>query len=412
MMGVPKLVVIADDLTGAADSAARCVNAGLSAEVWVDSSLLQADVPAPTDADVVALSTDSRFLPPNEAAQRVDVMVSRLAGWGATTWYKKIDSTLRGNLGAELDAMLGVMSDRAAVICPAFPTQGRGLEGGKLVYAGGEPRHLPTLLGEQSQRPIATIDLDVVRLGAAELQRALVEKRQQGALLLVVDALTDADLEVIVAATMSSDARATGGYLLCGSAGLVGPLSARVAAQEVIAGVEAGALVARGPILALVGSGSAMAHAQIAAVVAADVMRVRVLDEDWYQLDLIGVQSQPVGDWLIHLAPPDADVPLEGAVARAQAARLADLAFAAVERLQPGTLFVVGGDTAYYVLRRLGIARLAVVEELLPGIALTFGVDRAGVCRAVVLKPGNFGDAQTLVTLQEAVHRRRGCHDT
>jgi uncharacterized protein YgbK (DUF1537 family) len=98
---------------------------------------------------------------------------------------------------------------------------------------------------------------------------------------------------------------------------------------------------------------------------------------------------------------------LEGPVARAQAARLADLAYAAVDRLDPSTLLVVGGDTAYYVLRRLGFERLMVVEELLPGIALTVGVDRAGTRRAVVLKPGNFGDEQTLVKLHEAVQERQ-----
>jgi uncharacterized protein YgbK (DUF1537 family) len=156
-----------------------------------------------------------------------------------------------------------------------------------------------------------------------------------------------------------------------------------------------------------VGSGSATAHAQVAEVVAAEKMRVRALDKSWYKIDLVGAQSHPVGDWLIHLAPPCDGMELEGPVARAQAARLADLAYAAVDRLDPSTLLVVGGDTAYYVLRRLGFERLTVVEELLPGIPLTTGVDRAGHRRAVVLKPGNFGDEQTLVKLHEAVQERQ-----
>jgi len=68
---------------------------------------------------------------------------------------------------------------------------------------------------------------------------------------------------------------------------------------------------------------------------------------------------------------------------------------------------VVGGDTAHHVMRRLGIERLTVAEELLPGIALNFGVDRMEQRRAVVLKPGNFGDPQTLVTLQRALRQRQ-----
>jgi uncharacterized protein YgbK (DUF1537 family) len=211
--------------------------------------------------------------------------------------------------------------------------------------------------------------------------------------------LTDVDLETIVAATDDE------GYLLCGSAGLVAPLAARwTGASHSVNGETS---VRSGPILAVVGSGSNTAQAQVAQIAAAETMRVRSLDNGWYEMDLVGAQSHPVGDWLLHLAPPEKAVSLDGPMARAQAARLADVTFAAVDRLRPSALVVVGGDTAHYVLRRLGIERLTVEEELLPGIALTYGVDRSGERRAVVLKPGNFGDPQTLVTLQRAVQERQ-----
>ena len=134
---------------------------------------------------------------------------------------------------------------------------------------------------------------------------------------------------------------------------------------------------------------------------------MRAIDDTWYQADLVGAESHPVGDWLLHLAAPESAAMLEGPIARAHAARLADLVFAAVERLQPSVLIVVGGDTANFVLRRLGMRRLTVVEELLPGIPLTTGTDWTGQNRAVVLKPGNFGDAQTLLALQAAVRLRQ-----
>jgi uncharacterized protein YgbK (DUF1537 family) len=228
----------------------------------------------------------------------------------------------------------------------------------------------------------------------------LRERSEQGEKLLVVDGLTEGDLETIVAAAQG------GKYLLCGSAGMVAPLAVRLAATKASSTV-APAPVASGPILAVVGSGSRTAHAQVAQVAATEAMRVRALDNTWYEVDLVGAQSHPVGDWLIYLAPVAEGVPLEGAVARANAARLADMTYAAVDRLQPTALLVVGGDTAYYVLRRLGIERLTVVEELLPGIALTCGTDRAGSKRTVILKPGNFGDSQTLVTLHQELQQRQ-----
>lgn len=398
--GKPKLVVVADDLTGAADSAARCVQAGLSAEIWIAE--INRATGAGVDADVIAVSTDSRFLPAEEAAQRVSATLGTLTGrfTSGVTWYKKIDSTLRGNLGTELDAMLAALPVSAAVICPAFPAQGRGLEGGKLVFAGAPPHHLPTLLRQQCNAPIGLIELAIVRQGMKALASALRERREQGDKLLVVDGLTDGDLATIVAATRPND------YLLCGSAGLVAPLASRWIHKSEKAAIESTPLK-NGPILSIVGSGSTMAHAQVSHVAATGVMRVRALDSTWYEMDLIGAQSHPIGDWLIHLEPPTEGVLLEGALARAQAARLADVAYAAVENLQPCALIVVGGDTAYYVLRRLGIERLAVMEELLPGIALTMGVDRAGCRRAVVLKPGNFGDAKTLVTIHAVLRDRQ-----
>ena len=165
-MTPPRLVIVADDLTGAADSAGRAVQAGLEAVI------LPAGDALPTDAaalpQVVAMSTDSRALPPEDAGKRVALAVGRAIEWRPATWYKKIDSTLRGNLGAELDALVATLGGAARVaICPAFPAQGRGLEDGSLVYAGDAPRslHLPNRLAEQTDLPVATIPLSVVRSG-------------------------------------------------------------------------------------------------------------------------------------------------------------------------------------------------------------------------------------------------------
>jgi uncharacterized protein YgbK (DUF1537 family) len=388
-----RLVILADDLTGAADSAARCVQAGLAAVVWLDD----AATPAVT-TPVLARSTDSRALPPDEAAARVRAALAQLPPMDTAIFYKKIDSTLRGNLGAELDAVADHWPARPLVICPAFPAQGRGLEAGLLRFAGSEtPRHLPTLLAAQSRLPTGSIGLAEVRAGEAVLAQRLAAVQAQGARLIVVDGMAEADLAVIVAAARRN------GMLLCGSAGMVAPLAASLAPQAAHAPVAMEAVP--GPILMVVGSGSAQAHAQVHALAAAETVRVRVLDRFWYELDLVGAKSKPVGDWLIHLAEPLPDTPLEGATARAQAAQLADLAVAAVARLQPGTVLLVGGDTATFVLQRLGVGALQVVAELLPGIPLALGRDRQGVLRGFVLKPGSFGDAATLVTLQTRLHQ-------
>ena len=187
-------------------------------------------------------------------------------------WYKKIDSTLRGNIGAELDAMLDRLaaSGRAmpALVSPAFPAQQRGVDNGFLVYTspGGRtpPRvSLPALLAEQSRRTVASIALAEVRGDANALALHLRALRDAGAEVLTADALTDDDLVALYVAAQVG----LGEALYCGSAGLVGVVAAAMAREQGLpprGRIDLPPLLTSGPVLVVAGSGSDMAHAQIA----------------------------------------------------------------------------------------------------------------------------------------------------
>lgn len=389
------LVIVADDLTGAADSAARCRQAGLPAWVLVDGVAWPESLQPPA---AVAINTDSRHLEPQEAAERVADALKQIPQLPNARWYKKIDSTLRGNIGAELDAMLDWLGNEAiAVICPAFPAQQRGLVDGYLVHADTPPgsAHLPTILRQQSRYPVADIALETVNGGKAGLVAALQAAQSEGARLVVVDAMDERHLKTVHAAARDG----LPAPLLCGSAGLAGAVASEFAASTPVT-AEASAPSA-GPVLAVVGSASDMAHRQIAQVLQRGDVHVRSLDRTWSRTDVVSPGTQPVGHWLLHLAPPPLDLPLEGPMARAEAARLAGLAQIVMQRMNPAALIVVGGDTATYVLRVLGIDCLEVVEEVLPGVPLTVGEDGRGRCCTVVLKAGSFGDAETLAKLYD-----------
>jgi len=393
------LFIVADDVTGAADSAARCHRAGLSATIQV---LAGSTWPATA---AVALSTDSRFLPPLAAAEQVVLAVRPLLATGqdrASIWYKKIDSTLRGNLGAELAALLALVTPPGAtpcaLICPAFPAQERGLVAGALVYADApaQPPHLPTLLAAQCDLPVATVALAQVRAGAAALQQTLCHLQQQGAQLLVVDGVTEEDLATIcVAATQLPHA------LLCGSAGLVGHLALHLATGLPPATPRPPSVLQR-PLLTIVGSGSRMAHRQVSAVRQALAMPIIEVTETLLPaqaLVVLATADGTPGDCLLHLPAPRPDVTLEGAQARAYVETLTRLALVLMAAAPPATLLIVGGDTAVHLLTALGIAQLQVLEELLPGIPVCTGVNPAGQRFTVILKAGNHGDAETLVGL-------------
>src|SRR5688572_10104079 len=113
------LTIIADDLTGACDTAALFCGRG-RVPVFI------APAPAGGDWEVAAVDTESRALPGAEAARRMRSTGAGLAErLVAGSLFKKIDSTLRGPIGAELDALLSVTGRTGALVCPAFPAQHR-----------------------------------------------------------------------------------------------------------------------------------------------------------------------------------------------------------------------------------------------------------------------------------------------
>lgn len=396
------ILILADDLTGAADTASRCRAAGLPATIFLT-------VPQPPlPAGVVAFTSDSRHLSPEGAAQRVREVAGPLVSKPAL-WYKKIDSTLRGNIGAELDALLDLLDAPAALICPAFPAQRRGLCDGHLVAPGGPPVgvHLPSLLREQSRYPVLSFSLADVRSGAlAEKFQRRDAKAQSGVLsrskerrenptgpsLLVVDAWTEEDL-----ARITDAAQAIPGVLLCGSAGLIGEVAKRQTGEKDLPGFGKSGR-SDGNALVVVGSGSPMAHRQIAGLLAAYPHAVRLVIE---------MDNQPSAPpdaslVLVHQSPPSSGAVLDGPEARRRAALLADAALAQIARNLPDLLLLVGGDTAVTVLSRLGVERLSVESELLPGMPLCTAQVNGHELR-VVMKPGSFGDERSLVTLLENV---------
>lgn len=385
-----QILILADDLTGAADSAARCHHMGWPATICLQSP--GPDVPP----GVVAFTSDSRHLPAAVAAQHVREIVAGLSKVAEGVWYKKIDSTLRGNIGSEIDAMLDVLHRRYAVIVPAFPAQNRGLKHGYLTSKIGreDPPHLPTLLQQQSRRAITVIPLSDVRAGPQHLAAQLAAVQQHETQLIVADAVTDADLQTVLVAAQAVLPNA----LLCGSAGLITMLAAQQPAAALRHADKPPPSihhVGSGLALVVVGSGSAVARAQIEYLRRRNEVTIVEIGSDQ--------QAPPDRDVLLHLPQPLSGTSLDGSAARALAAKLAATATSMVVRRRPSVLVLAGGDTAVAVLSRLHIRQLRVVREFLPGMPLTWGVDEGGQAHLIMLKAGNHGDDAALHTLLRRV---------
>ena len=116
-----KYIVIADDLTGSNATSSLFKKIGLRA-----ASILKLQGDINYDVDVISYSTASRGLDKEEAYKKVSEAIKILKNKDVLVYNKRIDSTLRGNIGTEINAMLdNLEDDRIAVVVPAYPDSGR-----------------------------------------------------------------------------------------------------------------------------------------------------------------------------------------------------------------------------------------------------------------------------------------------
>jgi D-threonate/D-erythronate kinase len=243
-------VIVADDLTGAADACATFVTCGWSGTVVFG-------VDADADADVVAVSTNTRGLPATLAIDRVRATVRELTtAHPSALLFKKIDSTLRGHVGREITAAMDVSRASLAIVAPAFPAMGRTVRDGVLQVAGAstfKPRHVTALLEGQGVRACQPIACPgAVADATCGWRDSMMSAVRAGARVLVCDSATDDDLDAIVRAVPLTPGR----VLWVGSAGLAGALARHLSqgGDSVDAPVEASSGRFAGPVVFWIGS--------------------------------------------------------------------------------------------------------------------------------------------------------------
>jgi uncharacterized protein YgbK (DUF1537 family) len=386
-----QVAIIADDLTGAADTGVQLARAGYRTAV----AFRGAPIPPADDLDAVALDTDSRAMPAGFAAKRV--MEAAHAVRNTPFIYKKLDSTLRGPIAVELSAALGVSGRDRAVVAPAFPAAGRTtVEGVQLVRgvpvheteARNDPRtpvregHVPTLLAAAfpSVVSLSTEDLadpDVVR-------RAL-----EDAVCVVTDAARDEDLEALVRAVPDPSE-----VLWAGSAGLAVALG-RVYPGPHAASAPLQPAPAR-KVLVVVGSLSGVARGQLRSLEEHGCAAVPVSGADREALGKVREALSGGACAALHSAE---DRISSGAGDVVEA--LADVVDILSEENLFDALVLTGGDTAVGVARRLGAVGVRLEGEVEPGIPV--GTLIGPKPYRVVTKAGAFGEPGTLVKAVETL---------
>lgn len=216
---MPQCVVIADDLTGA--NATGVLISKLNYISYTVMNTERLELTKLSESDCVLYPTDSRAVDPQVAYNRVYNVAKLLKNDKVKVYAKRIDSTLRGNLGSETDALLDALDNNAiAMVVPCFPEAKRILVGGYLLVntvplhrteAAVDPKTpvntsvAQQLFKEQSKYPVASLYINDLMLGKEHLINKILEFKNNGIRTIIFDSVSQEDMDLIASSVIESN---------------------------------------------------------------------------------------------------------------------------------------------------------------------------------------------------------------
>lgn len=411
-----KASIMSDDLTGAMDSGMQLLRYGENPFVVMEQKYIN-EISQYTD--ILVVDTESRNLYPWQACIKVNEVMRMLCENGLKLVYKKVDSTLRGNIGNEIEAVLQDSIHDMVVFCPAIPMNGRIIKNGyhylnnRLItdsdlaqdlFSPVNHAYIPDIICEQSRIKTSVIKLEDVRRGENHMCRIIKENYLEGCKVAVADAVDSRDLEHISFAVKSSNLK----LLPCGSAGLFASLctDTGTAPEKKI---EKSNDENKKPVLTVSGSPAEVSKKQIKAA--------REYGIDVVKFDFASINKQEVMQRIEKFLLQGKDIIVDGAGSGKEKIRslyngdksrlyddskriqsiLFEILNNAIKKVKLSGVLIAGGDTAVNICRKLEAKAIKItgeVEPLIPSGKIIGG--RADGIE-VVTKAGGFGKEDTLI---------------
>ncbi len=419
--------IVADDLTGANDTALQFFMKGSNTEIILDVNSLNENH---LNVETWALCNETRNIPPEDAGRIVFETTKLLKEkFGIEYFYKKIDSTLRGNISVEILAILEATGYDAAIVAPAFVQEGRITIGGYQLLKGipiertdaaRDPKapiyesYIPDILkrglSESAQKLVASIEMKTIAKGAGPIALKLNELISQGKKLIVMDAVSTVDFEQIVLAMQKSSCN----ILPAGSAGLAHALGG-VWLGEIKQPVQK--KVPLLPKLILSGSATSLTALQIKKLqMDTDIENTYFIplrlddvlkDPDETMIERIASNLTKENIVAVHVSELEEELTKDDAKNRliddgitkeGLATKITDflakLAYEVKKRAE-FILITIGGETSYRCSKAINCEYLQVVDAILPSIPLCMDSN----AQLVVTKSGNLGTSSTLIEI-------------
>ena len=427
-----RCLLIADDLTGGADAGAQFAKRGLRTLLISVRDNPRIDFSEYINREVLVVNTDSRGLRPEKAFSLVSSLIKGYNKELFPVVYKKIDSTLRGNIGYEIDAILTEMNGSLCFMAPSYPEQNRILVGG-IMIVGEKPlaltevarntaspvqeSHVYKLLERQSRSSVGWIDLTHVATSCERLQKAVEGELRKGTQIIVFDAVSRQDLTNVAGVGFSLERRP----LFVGSAGLAEEVAKEIAPSKI-----GSSQFLQRPIkpfkhiLTVSGSVSSITHQQLRQVEQRNIPAFQlnkslVTSDDPEAQKKRKELSKKIANSLSEkhamirttseiLSTDDSTgLPIHLKITKI----LASIALLAMEESKVDVhdlvLILTGGDTAQSVINILGAEGVEIEGELLEGIVKghLIGGEWGGL--TIITKAGGFGKEDALKKIIEII---------
>ena len=418
--------IVADDLTGANDTALQFHLGGANTEILLNQDYIPNKK---QETEVWAVSTESRNIPANQAVENVKkALCSFQENFSFEYYYKKIDSTMRGNIAPETLTMINILGYDAAIIMPAFPQEGRITVGGYHLLKGVplgrtemamDPHspilesHVPTLLMSQledkQKNLIGTIDLKTVMNGAGPILIKINELIKEGKKLIVADATSITDIEQIALAIKKCDKK----LLPTGTAA-----GAQVLGKFWLSGIEKEhepLHLEKLPKFVVSGTATQITAEQIAKLEQSDdIENVNFIALDVKDI-LAGVTDDIVDriyrnlssgiTVVVHTSHLIANFDgfsedsfnaelTKDKLAIKITDYLADLTEKVLAKINV-ILITLGGETSYKCCKAIKSNELKLIDEVAPAISICSDINK----RWIVTKSGNLGNTKTLIEI-------------
>lgn len=412
---MPKLLIIADDFTGALDSGVQLAKQGVNTAVTIG-------VPSGLDpiSEVLVVDAETRHLDPGSAGRKISELLDQINGNRFEYVYKKTDSTLRGNIGSELSALLYSAASRELIFVPAFPKTGRTTVNGRQLL-DGVPLEM-TIFGRDPLNPVIVSIISELIARQSDVATTVVKPPRfegfgNGAdqpRIYIFDAKSDIDL-----AEIARFLKQTGHCrLMAGCAGFAEFLPAllELKAKPVIReSCPAGLLIVNGSLNEV-----SIQQATFAEEQGFPTLKIPL---EMLLADLESAQTSPQWRQILEFSANRPDLMITTVKCREDASdailqgrklgwpaervhlKIAENLGRIIREIiqcstEHRTVVVFGGDTALGIVRAIQANSIVPLAELFPGVVLSTVVHEQGTIQ-LITKAGGFGSIDLILKLKE-----------